>query len=76
MLDKKPKEVCELNKKIKDFYDNHAKELTEKYLKDHPDLKFVHMCSIDESGIPTITMKLVKKEENSNWINSNYTDEE
>jgi len=58
-----------LNEKDKEFYENHAKELTEKYLKDHSDLKFVPVFSTDESGIPTITMKLVKKEENTKVLN-------
>ena len=65
-----------LDKKMKEFYDNHAKELTEKYLKDHPDLKFVSIYDTDESGTPTITMKLVKREENSNETNLNSNDEE
>ena len=66
MVDKKDKEFYMLNEKDKEFYDNHAKELTEKYLKDHPDLKFVSIYDTDESGTPTITMKLVKREENNN----------
>lgn len=66
-----------LSKKIKNYFENHAKELTEKYLKDRPNLKFVPVYSIDEvSGVPTITMKLVKKEENSNETNPNSNDEE
>ena len=67
MVDKKDKEFYKLNEKDKEFFENHAKELTEKYLKDHCDLKFVPVYGIDEvSNIPTITMTLVKKEENSN----------
>ena len=66
MVDKKDKEFYMLNEKDREFYENHAKELTEKYLKDHCDLKFIPVYSIDEfNNIPTITMKLVKKEESS-----------
>ena len=65
-----------LDKKDKEFFENHAKELTEKYLKDHPDFKFVAIYNTDEFGIPTITMKLVKKEENSNVLTNTYNNEE
>ena len=57
-----------LDKKDKEFFENHAKELTEKYLKDNSDFKFVPVYDTDESGITTITMKLVKKEENSKEV--------
>ena len=66
MADKKDKEAYELNKKAKELYENHAKELTDKCLKDHPNLKFIPVYGTDESGRPIITMKLVKKEKNSN----------
>ena len=45
----------------KQFYIDKAERMTEEYLKDSPDLKFVAVFDEDEKGIPIIAFKIVNK---------------
>ena len=46
-----------LNNKL---YEDKAKELTKRYLKNNPDLKFIPIFGEDEEGRPTVIFQIIK----------------
>lgn len=54
-----------INKKI---YEDKAKQMTEEYLKDNPDLEFIVVYDEDEEGKSFVSFKIVKKEKENQCV--------